>query len=233
MWGSNVVKTVVDVGANNGSFTAESLRVFALDVCIAVEPDGTCASALRRRFASTREVIIHQEALASEGHPDRLPFSQGFGASNALISVRPGDVLSEKADPWDVRATVLREGTMGFAHTYVPVSTLDSTVLRLIPGQTVDFLKIDTEGMDLEVLKGANQLLEDGKIKFIQIEVGAFNQSTKFVNLEDAFEFLSYFGFALVRIYDQASVGGALRRSNALFSSLREKEAVLADIWAD
>jgi len=34
----------------------------------------------------------------------------------------------------------------------------------------INFLKVDTEGYDLEVLKGAEEILDEGRIDFVQVE---------------------------------------------------------------
>lgn len=50
----------------------------------------------------------------------------------------------------------------------VPLTTLDKEFLDC--GKCIDFLKIDTEGYDFNVLKGAEGLLNAGLIKFVQFE---------------------------------------------------------------
>ncbi|MDG5469921.1 FkbM family methyltransferase [Deltaproteobacteria bacterium IMCC39524] len=54
----------------------------------------------------------------------------------------------------------------------------------------IDFLKIDTEGNELNVLKGAEQILADGKIKIIQFEFGECDVFSR-VFLRDFYEILS------------------------------------------
>lgn len=58
----------------------------------------------------------------------------------------------------------------------------------------IDFLKIDAEGYDLHVLRGASKLLAQQKIGVIQFE---YNIPWKTVNstLKEAFELLKSFGY--------------------------------------
>jgi hypothetical protein len=51
----------------------------------------------------------------------------------------------------------------------VSIMTLDGFSLKEKIGR-VDFLKVDTEGHELEVLKGATTLLKNQQIQFTQIE---------------------------------------------------------------
>jgi FkbM family methyltransferase len=43
----------------------------------------------------------------------------------------------------------------------------------------IHFMKIDVEGAEVEVLKGASELLQSGKVDFIQLEFGAGNVDSK------------------------------------------------------
>jgi FkbM family methyltransferase len=54
----------------------------------------------------------------------------------------------------------------------------------------IDFVKIDVEGAEHRVLKGAERLLNDGKIDCIQLEYGAFSIQSRFL-LKDYYSLLS------------------------------------------
>lgn len=69
------------------------------------------------------------------------------------------------------------------------MTTLD-TFCREQKVEAIDFLKIDVEGAEYRVLKGASSLLERGKISCIQFEYGAFSIQTRFL-LKDYHELLS------------------------------------------
>jgi hypothetical protein len=88
---------------------------------------------------------------------------------------------------------------------------------------SVSYLKIDTEGYDLEVLKGATGLLSKAAIDFIESEVSMNKSNTFHVSLHSVSEFLSHYGYELFGIYEQIhdfKTGlPVLRRSNALFIS--------------
>jgi FkbM family methyltransferase len=56
----------------------------------------------------------------------------------------------------------------------ITLDTLDAFCAARNIGQ-IDFLKLDVEGHELEVLRGAGRLIEQGKIRFIQFEFGGCN----------------------------------------------------------
>tara|TARA_Y100001980_G_C14548048_1_gene329005 strand:+ start:1808 stop:2353 length:546 start_codon:yes stop_codon:yes gene_type:complete len=64
----------------------------------------------------------------------------------------------------------------------------------------IDYLKIDTEGHDLYVLKGAEKMLDSKKINFIQFEYGPSNIYSN-VLLKDILNFLISKNYFVFRIY--------------------------------
>ena len=84
----------------------------------------------------------------------------------------------------------------------------------------IDLLKIDTEGFDLEVLRGAQQMLDAGKISFVQVEVGFHPDNTCHVSFDKIRDFLFLREYCLFGLYEQQLewTGEAkLRFANAVF----------------
>lgn len=72
-----------------------------------------------------------------------------------------------------------------------PILRLDN-IEELKTAEEISFLKIDVEGFELNVLKGASGLLD--KTRYIQFEYGGTYPDSK-IKLEDVFAFLKPFGF--------------------------------------
>ena len=64
----------------------------------------------------------------------------------------------------------------------------------------LDFLKIDTEGYELSVLKGSAWMLKNKAINVVQFEYGGTYIDAKIL-LKDVFEFLMNFGYEIYKIY--------------------------------
>lgn len=85
----------------------------------------------------------------------------------------------------------------------------------------IDYLKIDTEGHDLQVLVGFTSLLRRSAIAFLQVEAGMNSLNTRHVSLATMQGFLEPLGYHLHQISGQVQEKDScvLRRCNAVFVS--------------
>jgi FkbM family methyltransferase len=134
----------VDVGANVGDWTAELLTRRPAAAGLLVEPGRVAANACRRRFGGQVKVI---EAAAGE-KPGTVDFFEG----------PDGDPHSSVVQP--------QEGSL---RRTVPVVTV-AQVLEDEGWDTVDFVKIDAEGYDLNVLGGLRALVTGQRVGLVQFE---------------------------------------------------------------
>lgn len=88
----------------------------------------------------------------------------------------------------------------------------------------IDLLKIDTEGYELEVLKGADSLISDRKVKLIYCETGFSPNDKHKVYFPQLLEYLVGKGYILFGFYEMGtyeninkSVPGGSQYGNALF----------------
>ena len=93
----------------------------------------------------------------------------------------------------------------------------------------ISYLKIDTEGNDLEVLKGAENMLQEQRIDLVEVEAGMHPGNTRHVPFEVLKKHLEqrqYFVFALYeQMYEWSENAPHLRRTNPVFISRRAIEA--------
>jgi FkbM family methyltransferase len=175
---------------------------------------GQSAAKFRRRFAGADihcfEPSAQSVARIQARRLKRVQVHQ-IALGSAIATAR----LAEGHDP-----AIFHLSDEGGAE--VAVETLDSFCSKL--GITrIDFLKIDTEGHDLEVLKGAAAMLSAGQIAAVQVEAG-LNPDNKFhVPFELLKAYLEGHDYRLFGIYDQVSEWPTkephLRRANPMFVS--------------
>jgi len=163
-----------DVGANVGIFTFAAAGLALEGQLVAIEADPWLAALLRRTQAlpeyATRRVTVLSAALADKD-----------GVAEFVIA-RRGRASSYLADAggW-TQAGGVRE------RVHVPTLTLD-TLLNHFPRPT--FVKIDVEGAEVMVLRGASRLLRDVR-PTLYIEVGQENSDAVFTILQ-SFEYSLY-----------------------------------------
>jgi FkbM family methyltransferase len=163
---------VFDVGANVGDYTKALLDRFQRNVDVfAFEPARSSFDRLTQRWSNHDNVHLFQLALGQAD--ETLPLYSDREASSmaSLYQRRMGHVG---------RAFKLVE--------QVTVSRLDSFCsLQEIP--RIDLMKIDVEGHELSVLRGAGALLTTGAIEMIQFEFGRASVDAR-VFMKDFFELL-------------------------------------------
>ena len=84
----------------------------------------------------------------------------------------------------------------------------------------IDLLKVDAEGFDMEVLRGADRMLSAGRVGAVICEIGFHPCDERFVLFDEVREFLLPRGFSLFGIYDQQPEWSGEKRicyANALF----------------
>ncbi len=199
------VRNVLDVGANVGQSAMQFRKVFPDAVIHSFEPVGSTVEMFKRNVA---DASVHL-------HPLALGAFQGRVEMQVCKDARTSDMNSiGKSHPYLHDRTIKKE--------FVEMTTLDLWC-ETAGIEHIDFLKIDTEGHDLEVMKGATGLFERQAIRLIDIEVGINPTNSFHVPFHTVSEFLWNNGMLLFGIYDQIQevpqVGNYLRRSNALFIS--------------
>lgn len=89
----------------------------------------------------------------------------------------------------------------------------------------ISYLKIDTEGKDLEVLKGAKKFLSEQKIDFIHVEASMNPLNKHHISFELFKEFLQSYNYFLFGLYEQMDEWIEkkinLRRTNPVFVSMK------------
>src|SRR5260221_750635 len=140
-------RTLLDVGANVGDF-AEVVSDSGYQV-YAFEPFAAAFERLKARMADRDNVKTFNLALGSK--ETTLPL---YIASESSEARQDDPSLYNTFRPHFVR-----EG-LAFAETVdVPVRTIESLVKSGELPEQIDFLKVDSEGFDLEVVKGLGEIL--------------------------------------------------------------------------
>ena len=177
------IRTIFDVGAHVGESVREFVRAHPEARVYCFEP-----------FLSTFERLRDETA----GNPYVRCFPLALGAKKESIRIY-AKPLSSNNSLWDWGTASADTDSILES---VEVDTLDS-VTAVHEVEHIDFLKIDTEGYDLEVLRGAENLLRTKRITFVQVEASMNRLNTKHVDFGAFMAYLEERGYLLFGLYDQ------------------------------
>lgn len=195
------VRGIFDIGANIGQTAVECAVHFPEAAIFSFEPVKATFDSLRFTTRNFRQIRC---------------WNLGFGdaAGEMPIFRREIHSLDSLLPNLDEQRSKL------LASELVTITTVDSFVREQgITG--LDIIKVDTEGYDLHVLRGAAETLRRGWIKVIMVECGLGCRNARFVPLDEILSHLDGFGFRLMGIFDQREWNGEHRIGlcNALFVS--------------
>lgn len=177
------VPGVIHVGANTGQ-EREHYASSGLNV-IWVEPIPKVFEVLRSNISGFPKQSAYCHLLASEhGKQYTFHIADNGGASSSIF-----DLAKHQAIWPDVKFT-----------NELPLTA--TTLTRLIEDEQIDLrnfgaLVLDTQGSELEVLKGAVPILE--QLRFVKTEVADFESYSGGCRLAELTEFMRQQGFDLIR----------------------------------
>lgn len=207
---SPVIECVFDVGANRGDVALDLAAAFPSAVVHAFEPVPDTFKELARQVGAQPRIRTHALAL-------------GAHAGSLELNMYVSSVFSSAVS----RHAMMSKAT-SLGNTSVPVSRLDEWC-RTNSVDRIDVLKVDTEGYDLEVLKGAATMLADGRVGFIYFEffrVADDGSGEDGGHLMSIHEYLVSYGYRPVTFYTDfvspMHTGGIY---NALYQRWTELEA--------
>lgn len=100
----------------------------------------------------------------------------------------------------------------------VQVVTLNDELDQINKGGEDFVLKIDTQGYELQVLKGASKYLQNGRIKYILVELMTAQKYSGAATYKEIFNYLHDFNYTLFNIYPGVYEGnGMLSEFDAVF----------------
>lgn len=193
----NSIKIAFDVGANIGQTALDFYDKFPEAEIFSFEPVTEVFETLQHNTQHLSRVQCFNTALGNQQGQAEI-FLQESSTHNSMITDRENQTHGRKT---------------------VELTTVDSFA-KSKGIEYIDLLKTDTEGYDLEVLKGADGYLSEGKISFILSEVGFDSKDSGHTFFPDILNHLNSKEFQLVDIYGSTPVLYLPNRfgfANALF----------------
>jgi FkbM family methyltransferase len=171
------LSTIFDVGGNFGQTARRFASAFPTATIFSFEPVPTSFELLVRSTNGNERIKAFNLAMGDAAGTATIHLTDSAG-SNSIIRV---DSATGAVD--------------------VSVDTVDGFADRHAIG-TIDLLKIDVEGYELQVLKGASRRLSEGRIRFIFAEcVFSPNSEMPHTSFFDLHRVMDEAGFCFVAYY--------------------------------
>lgn len=199
----NSAPVCIDVGANHGQTIEFLQRLFPCPRIHAIEPSSESFNVLRSKQYGG-QVSLYNFALGEVNENREL-----INYENSCLS----SFLSLDADAENrFRSTRIR------GKEAVEIRTLDWLVEqnRL---NAIDLLKIDAQGYDLNVLRGASDSFRRNLISNVFVELNFVRMYDNQAGVNDIFDFLAQRDLYLVDCYEKVRQDNTLAWCTALFSA--------------
>lgn len=190
-------KRAIDIGANVGDFTKR----------------------LYYRYPECRIVMV-------EANPNCEPYLRLLGKPYEIVALSDkaghADLYVEKINPVATGASLYKENTDWYGEgkyetVTVPTKTLDSC--NYFNGEPIDFIKMDVQGAELDILKGGEKTIKNTQYVSIEASLAEYNQGAPMIG--DIVDKMSEYGFYILDIVEYHSFphlyGGAIFQLDILF----------------
>ncbi len=186
-------KIFFDVGAHYGSVT-NAFKSYKTDCTVHLfEPVSATFEILQKNLSNTSGVILNKLALSNEVGEKNFTCGRNTGNRFATGIFNTG---------WIEQVAVIT------GDEYCNYSKIEK----------IDYLKIDAEGADLDVLIGFKNLLSRNAVDYIQVECTPDNRNSYHVQFIDLINFLSFFNYSLFCLGEMKHIDN-------------EKNKVTSGIW--
>ena len=196
---------VFDVGAYVGDITAIYTKTFPSATVYCFEPFADSFQELSR--------LARQESIK----PYQIAFSDQNG--KAMFQVNTDRSCNSMFPRPSAGAKYYSKSSQNIGQIEVETQKLD-TFCDTENITDIDILKLDVEGSELKVLKGASERLKDKRIRLIYTEVMFVPHYEGGCLFCDVLDFLSRYDYTLFNLYNlKRARNGQLRWGNAIFLS--------------
>lgn len=189
----------LDIGANIGQ-TAKKLRKYFPNATI------YCFEPVEETYKLLEKNL--------QGYSNVYAYNVAMGSAKGEI-----EIFHRENSEWNSLVTSLNENSRitGATAEMIKVDTIDNFVKEKNIS-TIDIVKSDTEGFEMEVLKGAKYCLENHLIDSIYIEVGFSRHDMQHTYFTYIFEQLENYGYGFSGLFEKGyTTENEIVYANALF----------------
>lgn len=192
---------IFDIGANTGQTTTEALSKFPSATVYAFEPGEKTYLELSSKFPGNDKVFLKNAAVGSSISKMKF-FENEFSDMSSFLEI-------DRAGWGAIKNEIV-----------VDVVTVDHYCSQHKINY-IDILKSDTQGFELEVFKGAVNMMQKNRIQFVYFEFTFSDMYKGLPPFDVVFQLLVENNFRLVNLYNLNMQDGMLGWADLLFVSTK------------
>lgn len=169
---SKNIEIFFDIGSHKGSYTDLIINNFSTSKVIMIEPQKNIYKYIKKKYQKNKEITIYNVAISDKNKAQTLYINKHDLTSSLTKIDKKNKYLNLKAKLFggSISEMILKN------YTVKSYKLLE--IIKKNKTKKIDLLKIDTEGHELQVLKGIGAYMNN-KINYILIE---FHNSDIFLN---------------------------------------------------
>ena len=185
---------IIDVGCHRSHWKDDLVKEFQVGYSIGIDP---CNYGVGLRYSKFYQVAI------INGSNQKLPFNEYIEPGcNSLLKMKTDSVVHNRSLPGWYVAWAIETKTNEYLVDCISLNQVISETPEVLP---IHYIKIDTQGTDLEVVKSLGDYLKD--VHFIQIEaVSSHDRDITLYEgqnlMEDDISWMESAGFKVMKIQD-------------------------------
>ena len=180
------INTVFDVGANTGQTLRLFADIFPRSTIYSFEPVYSSFRKLKKNNSHVENAKLFQIGFSDKKSRVKIYHQSDSGLNSIKKSINKPDINLDNS------------------FEEITIDTIDSFCERNHINQ-IDLLKIDAEGMDLKVIKGAKALMKSHKIKYLLIETGFGVDNIRNTPYDDVNKYLTNRNYKLRGFFNQSN----------------------------
>lgn len=187
------VKSILDIGANVGNFSMMMRHIMPNVYLYMIEANPFCDGILKKT-----QIPYSIVCLSNEEKDVQFYFQDGnmigTGSSYYLENT---NYFSMKNYSW------------------VTTQTLDSVLERDCPDTVFDFIKMDTQGSELDIMRGGQKTISNAKYVLLEISLIPYNIGAPLK--EEVMEYMKSISFVPIEKIDESYMDGKLIQEDWIF----------------
>ena len=206
-WTNKINEDVVifDIGAFNGNTALKYKKLFPLSRIYSFEPFPESFSELVKNTSAYKDIIPINKGLGEHEGVSNFN-SNSFAATNSILNTHESG------------SKVWGNGLLETLETIkVELTTIDSFV-NTCDIKNIDILKMDVQGAEYMVIKGAKETLKKGIVKIIYTEIITLPTYEGQLDFDEMINLMKSVGFKLYHFYNPLlTKEGELAQVDAIF----------------